>query len=190
LALSKKPTGNISGNIDYTFSTSEGNASDPQAAFFDEQSNIEPEKMLVPLDWDQRHTLNATVTYHPVKNSGISLIYNFGSGLPYTAQFAEVRTSFENNARKPSTMNVDMRSYYNFKIRGIQFSLHLNIYNLFDIRNELSVNSDTGRATYSLLPTYTPQLSGPGFNTLDQYLMSPASFSSPRQFKFGISINF
>ena len=190
LALSKKPTGNISGNIDYTFSTSEGNASDPQAAFFDEQSNIEPEKMLVPLDWDQRHTLNATVTYHPVKNSGISLIYNFGSGLPYTAQFAEVRTSFENNARKPSTMNVDMRSFYNFKIRGIQFALHLNIYNLFDIRNELSVNSDTGRATYSLLPTYTPQLSGPGFNTLDQYLMSPASFSSPRQFKFGMSINF
>tara|TARA_B000000460_G_scaffold106440_1_gene74432 strand:+ start:63 stop:1784 length:1722 start_codon:yes stop_codon:yes gene_type:complete len=190
LALSKKSTGNISGNIDYTFSTSEGNASDPQAAFFDEQSNIEPEKMLVPLDWDQRHTLNATVTYHPVKNSGISLIYNYGSGLPYTAQFAGVRTSFENNARKPSTMNVDMRSFINFNLSGIQFSLHLNIYNLFDIRNELYVFSDTGRSTYTLVPTYTPQVSGLGFNTLDQYLMSPADFSSPRQIKFGMSINF
>ncbi|HBN45927.1 MAG TPA: hypothetical protein DD389_05615, partial [Candidatus Marinimicrobia bacterium] len=95
LALSKRPTGNVSGNIDYTFSISEGNASDPAAAFVDEQSNVESEKMLVPLDWDQRHTLNATLTYHPLKNSGISLIYSYGSGLPYTAQFAGVRTSFE-----------------------------------------------------------------------------------------------
>lgn len=190
LALSKRPSGNVSGNIDYTYSISEGNASDPDAAFLDEQSNVEPEKMLVPLDWDQRHTLNATLTYHPVKNSGISLIYNFGSGLPYTSEFAEVRTSFENNARKPSTNNVDMRSYYNFHFSGIRIALHLNIYNLFDIRNELSVFSDTGRATYTLVPNYTPQVSGPQYNTLDQYLMSPASFSSPRQIKFGMSVSF
>ena len=190
VALSKRPAGNISGNIDYTFSISEGNASDPAAAFVDEQSNVEPEKMLVPLDWDQRHTLNASVTYHPFKNSGISLIYNYGSGLPYTAQFAGVRTSFENNARKPSTTNMDMRSYYNFNFGGIKFAMHFNVYNLFDIRNELSVNSDTGRSTYSLIPTYTPQISGPGFNTLDQWLMSPASFSAPRQVKFGISVSF
>ena len=190
LALSKRPTGNVSGNIDYTFSISEGNASDPAAAFVDEQSNVESEKMLVPLDWDQRHTLNTTLTYHPVKNSGISLIYSYGSGLPYTAQFAGVRTSFENNARKPSTMKVDLRSYYNFNISGIRFALHLNIYNLFDIRNELSVFSDTGRSTYTLVPTYTPQLSGREYNTLDQYLMSPALFSSPRQIKFGLSVSF
>ena len=190
LALSKRPTGNVSGNIDYTFSISEGNASDPAAAFVDEQSNVESEKMLVPLDWDQRHTLNTTLTYHPVKNSGISLIYSYGSGLPYTAQFAGVRTSFENNARKPSTMKVDLRSYYNFNISGIRFALHLNIYNLFDIRNELYVFSDTGRSTYTLVPTYTPQVSGRGLNTLDQYLMSPADFSSPRQIKFGMSVSF
>ncbi len=189
LALSKRPTGNVSGNIDYTFSISEGNASDPAAAFVDEQSNVESEKMLVPLDWDQRHTLNATLTYHPLKNSGISLIYSYGSGLPYTAQFAGVRTSFENNARKPSTMKVDLRSYYNFNISGIRFALHLNIYNLFDIRNELYVFSDTGRSTYTLVPTYTPQVSGRGLNTLDQYLMSPADFSSPRQIKFGMSVS-
>ncbi len=190
LAISKRPTGNVSGNIDYTFSISEGNASDPAAAFVDEQSNVESEKMLVPLDWDQRHTLNTTLTYHPAKNSGISLIYSYGSGLPYTAQFAGVRTSFENNARKPSTMKVDLRSYYNFNISGIRFALHLNIYNLFDIRNELSVFSDTGRSTYTLVPTYTPQLSGREYNTLDQYLMSPALFSSPRQIKFGLSVSF
>ena len=68
VAVSKRPRGPFSGNVDYTFSISEGNASDPAAAFYDEQANIEPEKVLVPLDWDQRHTLNATMTYHPIKN--------------------------------------------------------------------------------------------------------------------------
>ena len=97
----------ISGNIDYTYSISEGNASDPAAAFNDEASNIEPEKMLVPLDWDQRHTFNTTLTYHPLKNSGVGIIFSYGSGLPYTTQYLGVRTSFENNARKPSTYNID-----------------------------------------------------------------------------------
>jgi hypothetical protein len=87
-------------------------------------------------------------------------------------------------------MNVDIRTFYNFNISGVRIALHLNIYNLFDIRNELSVFSDTGRATYTLTPGYTPQISGPGYNTLDQYLMSPDLFSSPRQIKFGMSVSF
>ena len=82
VALSKRRSNKVSGNIDYTYSISEGNASDPTAAFYDEQSNIEPEKVLVPLDWDQRHTLNATLTYHPIKNSGLSFVFNYGSGFP------------------------------------------------------------------------------------------------------------
>ena len=54
--------------------------------------------------------------------------------------------------------------------------------------NELTVYNDTGRATYSLLPTYTPQISGPGFNTLDEYLVRPDYYSRPRQIKLGFSL--
>ena len=180
---------NFSGNLDYTYSISEGNASDPTAAFYDEQSDIEPEKMLVPLDWDQRHTISGTATYRPMKNSGISFVFNYGSGLPYTTEFAGQRTAFENNGRKPPTYNVDMRSFYHFSLsEKLKISAHLNIYNLFDIRNELLVYNDTGRATYSLLPTYTPQYSGPMLNTLNEYLISPSYYSEPRQIKFGLSI--
>ena len=189
VAVSKRPRGPFSGNVDYTFSISEGNASDPAAAFYDEQANIEPEKVLVPLDWDQRHTLNATMTYHPIKNSGVSVVFSYGSGLPYTTEYVGVRTSFENNAREPATYNVDMRSYYNFILMNkFQVSAHINVYNLFDIRNELTVYNDTGRSTYTLLPTYTPQISGPGFNTLDEYLVRPDFYSSPRQIKVGFSL--
>ena len=57
---------------------------------------------------------------------------------------------------------------------SIQLSFHVNVYNLFDIRNELTVYGDTGRASYSLIPTYTPQYSGPMLNNLDEFLVVPS----------------
>ena len=190
LAISKRSSQKFSGNFDYTFSVSEGNASDPTAAFYDEQSDIEPEKMLIPLDWDQRHTINGTATYHLSKSSGASIVFNYGSGFPYTTTNADgQRTSFENNGRRPPTYNVDMRAFHNVALSSsIQLSFHVNIYNLFDIRNELTVYGDTGRASYSLVPTYTPQYSGPMLNTLDEFLVVPSYYSAPRQVKIGLSI--
>ena len=192
VAISKRSRQKFSGNLDYTYSISEGNASDPTAAFFDEQSNIEPEKMLVPLDWDQRHTLNGTMTYRPIKASGVSVVFNYGSGFPYTTEGLDgQRTSFENNGRKPPTYNVDLKSFLNFPLtKAIQISAHINVYNLFDIRNELTVYSNTGRSTYSLAPTYTPQYSGPMLNSLDEYLVVPSYYSAPKQIKVGISLSF
>jgi hypothetical protein len=101
------------------------------------------------------------------------------------------RTSFENNGRKPPTYNVDLKSFLNFPItEAIQISAHINVYNLFDIRNELTVYSNTGRSTYSLAPTYTPQYSGPMLNSLDEYLVVPSYYSAPKQIKVGISLSF
>lgn len=189
LAVSKRSLQGFSGNVDYTYSVSEGNASDPTAAFYDEQADIEPEKILVPLDWDQRHTINGTMTYHPIPTSGISLVFNFGSGFPYTTEFIGIRTAFENNGLKPATFNVDMRSYINIPLsKKIQLSAHINVYNLFDIRNELTVYNDTGRSTYSLVRTYTPQYSGPQFNSLDEFQVRPDYYSAPRQIKAGLSV--
>ena len=192
VALSKRSQQKVSGNLDYTYSISEGNASDPTAAFYDEQSDIEPEKMLVPLDWDQRHTLNGTITFQPTKLSGLSMVFNYGSGFPYTTTNEDgQRTSFENNGRKPSTYNVDLRGFYHFQLsKSIRISANINVYNLLDIRNELTVYGDTGRSGYSLIPGYTPQYSGPMLNTLDEYLIVPSYYSAPRQIKFGLAVSF
>jgi outer membrane receptor protein involved in Fe transport len=157
ISITRRPTGFISGTLSYTYSISEGNASDPAAAYYDEQAGNEPEKQLVALDWDQRHTLNTTITFHAFRGSGISFIGQYGSGLPYTPSLAGTRIAFENSERRPDQFDVDIRSYWNFKILGLNAALHFNIYNLFDRRNEVSVYYDTGRAGYSLIPTYTPQ---------------------------------
>ena len=84
-----------------------------------------------------------------------------------------------------------MRAFYEiFSFKSFNISASLNIYNLLDIRNELTVYGDTGRSSYSLLPTYTPQYSGPMLNNLDEFLIRPSYYSAPRQIKFGVSIAF
>ena len=97
---------------------------------------------------------------------------------------------FENNGLKPSTYNLDLRAYYNFVFaKRFMIAAHINVYNLFDFRNELTVYNDTGRSTYSLVPTYTPQYSSPYYNSLDQYLVRPDYYSPPRQIKLGVSVS-
>ena len=123
--------------------------------------------------------------------SGISLVFNYGSGLPYTTEFVGVRTAFENNALKPASSKFDLKSYYKFLLmKKYKLSVQINIYNLFDRRNEEIVYNDTGRSTYSLLPTYTAQFSGPALNTLEEYLLRPNYYSSPRQIKIGLNLSF
>jgi hypothetical protein len=174
--------------VDYTYSVAEGNASDPAAAYFDALSGNEPERQLVFLDWDQTHTLNLQVSVGRPGEWGISLIGQYGSGLPYTPAFRGIRTSFENSERKPAWHNLDLRFYRDFKVMGIGMTLYMNIYNLLDVKNENIVFSDTGRATYSLIPTYTGQIQG--INTLDEYLTRSDYYSAPRQIKIGLRIGF
>ena len=81
-------------------------------------------------------------------------------------------------------------SKYSLLIKHIIMTAHINVYNLFDIRNELTVYGDTGRSSYSLIPTYTPQYSGPGLNSLDEYLIEPTYYSAPRQIRLGFSLSF
>ncbi len=190
IALTKRMSGGFSANVDYTFSVAEGNASDPNSAFWDAQNNRESEKQLVYLDWDQRHTLNGSVLFKLPYNIVASFIGGFGSGLPYTPSVPNLGTTFENSARKPPTFNVDARFSKTFDLYGREIAATMNIYNLFDIRNEVSVYGDTGSATYSLIPTYTSEDLSWGVNTLGEYLYRPGYFSSPRQIRIGISTSF
>jgi len=189
LAFKKRHSNYISATFDYTYSIAEGNASDPAAAFYDAQSGREPEKQMVPLDWDQRHTINTSVTISDPGKWGVSIIGQLGSGLPYTPAFQGVRSAIENSDRKPMQLNLDIRMHYDFQLSRTKcISLFTNIYNLFDIKNEELVYSDTGRATYSLIPTYTGEVLGP--NTLDEYLTRLHWYSAPRQIRLGVKFEF
>lgn len=188
VSLSKRLSHGFSANVDYTYSVAEGNASDPRSAFWDAQNNVDSEKQLVYLDWDQRHTLNGSVLFRLPYKVNLSFIGEYGSGLPYTPDNPNLDGgSFENSGRRPSTVNVDMRISKAFEIIGRRVNFTANVYNLLDIRNEISVFSDTGRSGYSLIPTYTTQDPAWTYNTIEEYLDRPGYYSSPRQIRIGIS---
>lgn len=176
--------------FDYTYQIAEGNASDPDQVFRANQSTppAAVEKQLAPLNWDQRHTINFSVSLGNLQEWGINLIGRFGSGMPYTPQQSDERSSIENSARKPPTYTMDVRMFYTLNFLGLRSQLFLNIYNVTDQLNELAVYTDTGRAGYNLTSLHA---GGARFvNSIQEYVIRPDFYSEPRRIQFGISFNF
>ena len=194
VALDKRYSNFVSAGIDYTYSVSEGNASDPNSTYYNQQSGREPEKQLIPLSWDQRHTLNFTVSISKPKDWGLSVVGQYGSGLPYTPTsaglqgFQNLQTTFENSGRKPSTLNIDLRMHKDFYMKSTHFTIFCNLYNLLDELNERLVYSDTGRSTYTMSANNVTDTAGP--NTISEYLVRPYYYAAPRSIRLGAQIQF
>ena len=186
ISLTQKPISWFSGSVDYTYQISEGNASDPRAVFYDRQSDPprSSEIQVVPLDWDQTHTLNITLSIVQ-KNWGIGLIGKYGSGLPYTPEYQNQRTAFENSERKPETINFDLNLHRDINIGKIKVVFYTQIKNLFDRKNSTQVFNDTGSPAYSLIPTYVPEQP---IHTLKDFLTRPDFYAAPRQIIIGFKL--
>lgn len=181
----------INYTFDYTFQIAEGTASDPNQAQVALASGNQPEVHLVPLSWDQRHTLNSTVSY--VADSwGLSFIGNLGSGLPYTPRKTEdVSQLRENSEDKPATWNIDMRLHKDFEFFNQQFTYFLRVLNVFDHLNETGVYDDTGRAGFTTdlerIRDLNPEMP---VNSLDSWFTNETYYSEPRRIETGITIKF
>jgi outer membrane cobalamin receptor len=190
LSFKKRPTSVdfLTVSLDYTFQVAEGNASDPNHTF--NNNRDDPPKstniQVVPLDWDQTHTINLSASYYNPDIIGVSLIGQFQSGLPYSPAFQNKEITFENSGRKPINHTVDLRISKDFKIGMTVFTAFLKVYNLFDQLNELTVYTDTGRAGYSLVSQHSEPRET--VNTLDEWLIRPDYFAEPRRVLLGFSI--
>ena len=189
LSMTKRHSNYVSARVDYTFQVAEGNASDPNAGFYDALYGREPEKQLVYLDWDQSHTLNFSVTVNDPGSWGVSLLGQLESGLPYTPAYRGERTSFENSERKPVQYNFDLKTHKDFRVDRFKVSIFLNIYNIFDRLNEDLVYTDTGTSGYSMTQHYYRDITMP-LNSLDEWHLRPDYYSNPRQMKLGITLGF
>lgn len=191
-ALTQRAGNMMSLNLDYTYQLAEGNASSPDAKYYDALNNVQSETKVVPLDWDVRHTINGNLTITPVRDLGIGLIARFSTGKPYTPAIQGQRNAEENSDRKLSEFTTDLKVYKNFNIGKHRFMVTLKVYNLLDASNELYVFTDTGRAGYSLTHTYVGDpaetyAGTPGIHSLSDNLYSPTNFSNPRQVLLNIS---
>lgn len=63
LTKRKLPTELFAISLDYTFQVAEGNETGADAFFLDLSSGRQSEKIPVPLNWDQAHTLNGVISF-------------------------------------------------------------------------------------------------------------------------------
>jgi len=193
LSVTKRLSNNWSGTIDYTFMQAKGNASDPAATRNQIAGGQQPEIKLVPLDWDQTHTLNFTFTYAGEGLWGFSVIGQYGSGFPYTPSFGLNTSSLlTNSALKPSSFNMDLRAWKDFMIGTVRFSIFARIFNVFDIRNEINVYNDSGTADYTIEEFLRRNDDNPDrlVNSLTEFYRNPTFYSEPRRIELGASIFF
>jgi outer membrane receptor for ferrienterochelin and colicin len=204
----RAPEDIFSASIDYTFQTVEGNRTEPtDQVFFNEQQGRLSETFLVPLSFDRSHTITSTITLNRPNDWAVSMIGYFRTGTPYTPAFPSsvVPISFtQGSDRQPVQWNVDLKAEKFFRFGSIDYSVFLQVDNLFDVENELSVYANSGRALYNISETLEPYLFNdlryriaermdPGMipiSAVDRYYANPANVSSPRLVRIGASIVF
>ena len=134
VSIVKQRSHYVGGEISYTYSYADGVASD---AFFgvsaEGLTHLPTQEM--PLDWDQRHTLNVTFSLQDQNKWGATIVYSFGSGLPWTPVDRWARRQdplWENSNRLPANHIVNLQGRKMFNIYGQNLTLFFEGRNLLN----------------------------------------------------------
>lgn len=197
LKFTKRFSGGFAAYLDYTYSDTKGNASDPADSRNAALGGALPETFIAPLNWDQTHTLNVSLAYSQANDWGFSLIGNFFSGQPYTPAVNKntrvTQNAFpRNSADKPTIVNVDLRVYKDFEIAsGTLLSVFLRVFNLLDFDNPVNIYTDTGDPFFTFAKLEAEKINPTMYNnTLDELYTNPTYFSEPRRVELGLGLNF
>jgi outer membrane receptor protein involved in Fe transport len=188
-------SGNFSARLNYTLQYTRGNADDPTFAFSREGAKLDPVNVLIPMSWDQRHTLNTSLAYY-TEAYGASILARLDSGTPYTwSPLNESRLALvhlnPNNSNMPLQFSVDLQAFVNlFSFGSGRARLNLIVYNLLDRLNETSVNNTTGRANQVIIRESDLLGYKSNFSTVYDVYNNPANYADPRLVKLGIEVLF
>jgi len=132
--VSKRLSHHFAGEISYTYSFADGVASDADFGVTAEGLSHLPTQEM-PLRWDQRHTLNIRLTLNDENKWGSTIVYSFGSGLPWTPYDRWARKqdpTAENSERHGATHNVSLQGRKMFDIYGQELTFYFEGRNLLN----------------------------------------------------------
>jgi hypothetical protein len=180
LQLDHRALGPFAVSADYTWQRAVGNSSDPSETLNRAAAGQDALPRQIPFNWDQRHTLNVTLSSGVPQGWTGSTIVRVASGQPYTPAVAAAQTLLANSGRKPLGITADLRAEHPTRLRGIPANLFVRVFNAFDSRffNGF-VFPTTGSADYSLPP---------GERSQAAILEDPSRYAAPRRIEVGISL--
>ena len=196
----------LSYSLDYTFSIAEGNRTEPtEELFFSEQSGKQSETYLVPLSFDRSHVINGSLSFTQPENWNLGVIFRLETGTPYSPVLPSnlVNVLYEQNSdHQPLNFNVDLKFEKYMTFDDIRYTLFLQIENLFDTQNELSVYSSSGRALSNIEQVQNPYTFSDIRNRITRgdvglfdvgqidgyYSKRPERVNRPREVRLGFSL--
>ena len=181
ISLTQRRIGIVSTSLDYTWQTAQGNTSDPAETARLAEQKLDARPKLIPLNWDQRHTLNASIQVSEPEDYSVSAIVKIGSGLPYTPAYGSNFGSQTetNSGTRPLGITVDVRAEKSFSVVGLQMNAFLRVFNLF---NTTYFGGEVFATTGS--PDYTANYVGDRLQ-----LTNPLRYFAPRRIELGISLS-
>lgn len=186
---------NFGAEVNYTLQYTRGNADNPIYTFTRAGNSQDPIPTLIPMSWDQRHTVNFSV-YYAKNRYTVSLLGWYGSGQAYTWSPIDQNpvnrvNLYDNNSHKPYTFSTDLLVYYDFaSVWGSNMRVTLRVYNLLDRLNEYGVNANTGRTNQAIIRPQDRLGHYSDFATYEERIYSPSNWSAPRLVKLGLGVFF
>ena len=209
MTLIKRHSHGFSGEVNYTYGNATGTASDPNRALGSSGNLSDQYKPTAeqPLDWDQRHTISATLRLGNEKDWAASFVYQFGTGLPYTPELREQRTidpATINSERLPSTSTLAVQAERFFRVWGQSVTFYLQGSNLLDAENisilqpSLWPNNQVNASSYDVYYTETGRAGGAfltqdldGDGREDWFAVNdPRVFQQGRVIRVGLGVQF
>jgi outer membrane receptor protein involved in Fe transport len=137
MSLTRQFAGGFDGELAYTFGVATGVASDPNAS--NEQNFRYLPISEQPLDWDKRHTFDASFSVaDPTGNWSLGVTWSFGTGFPYTPTARDTRDiepEIVNSRRLPSDTALDVQGERHYKVWGRPIKVFVQANNVLDTRN-------------------------------------------------------
>jgi len=182
LGIRKRFSRNLGWYFNYSLSRAEGSAPNESfhwdVAYLASVYGWHDYARTFTMSWDQTHTINFGLDYRNPRGYGANIIGTYGSGFPYTPTDARGRPIDEQySGRMPSTIYVDLKTFYNLPIKVVNMRLYVDVFNLLNKRNVERVFGTTGKPDETLNP-----------NTSPMWLWRPYFWSEPRHIELGISI--
>ena len=206
VSITKRFSSNFAGEVSYTYGVAAGVASDPN-----QQQNANFLYLPIseqPLDWDQRHTLSATLNLAEPGNWAANVIWSFGTGFPWTPRLRDTRETdplLTNSERLPSTSSLTLQGEKYYRIWGQRVKFFARATNLLDSKNIVNLEPsnwpgppETGAFDYRVYYTETGKAGGAYLeDDLNEDgvrdwvpVNDPRVFSEGRNIRLGVGISF
>ena len=208
ISLVTRPEGLLlNAALDLTYSDARGSSSSPGdvaniviAGRSGEVGDLFLERQIIPLNWDQTLTLNASANIGRANNWSVGFISQLATGQPYTPAFLDPNldfpdNEFDNALKKPTLFTFDLTAEKRIKAGRLTYGIRIQVENVFNYLNELYVDSVSGRTGQIIrLPVVQQDRdmvnNFVGLFTTHEADNIPNWYSAPRKILFAVTIGF